>query len=400
MESELLTSPGAWILHGLVLCAVALLTTGVRRAWLVAAGLLALRAMVANHRPEEPLLWFPAAEWPLFVALPWCGLLASAAPIQDAFRIAGVAALGFAGLHKLNTDYFDAEVTCNRLSDRLSEWWALPGALHDWVSPTVVVVFELGAPVLLLTAPRLGVLFALLLLLQFTGIGATALSLMIGTCVLAWLPSEDLDGMRGRAWLVGLAALPAIGLSAQLYRGPWSWNQYALAHGVFGPLLLFAAWRLLTAGPGRPTNPLQSRPRLLTVVALAWLLNGLAPYSGLKFQYSFAMLSNLRVDDARHNSLLFPASLRLTPHDPYVHLRSATYLDTRGRPLSGGFVRPGLWAPDELSRQVRIAADVGERLVLQGTYAGREVTEADLPALPPASLFQKHLTPGRQECVH
>lgn len=400
-DAAQLAAPGAWVLHALVLIAASLLVAGPRPVLLILAGSLALRAVIANHRPEEALLWFPAAEWPLFIALPCLGLLRQARWIQDGFRISGAAALGFAGLHKINADYFDAAVTCNRLSARLSDWWALPESLHSWVTPTLVVAFELGAPLLLLTIPRVGVVFSLLLLLQFTGIGATALSVVIAVTVLAWLPAEDLDALfDGRAWTLLLAALPAAFASHALYRGPWSWSQYALTHGLFGFFVAFAVWRLVRWGPGTPANPFGSAPRVLVVLAGLWLANGLAPYSGLKFQYSFAMLSNLRVDDERHNSLIFPDWLRVTEHDPFVHVREATYLDPVGRPLTGGAVTPGLWAPYELVRQTDIARSVGERLTFVGTHAGREVTEEDLPELPRAPLFQKHLTPGRQECVH
>ncbi|MCA9569180.1 MAG: hypothetical protein KC656_15130, partial [Myxococcales bacterium] len=303
-------------------------------------------------------------------------------------------------LHKLNTDFFDPAVTCNRFSARLSEWWALPEALHAWVSPGVVVTLELGAPFVLLLAPRLGVVLTLLLLLQFTGIGATALSLVLAVTALAWLDREDLDALEGREWLVALAGLPAFLASALLYRGPWSWPQYGLTHATFGALLAFATWRLLARGPGRPTSPFDGGRPVLVGLAVLWLANGLAPYTGLKFQYSFAMLSNLRVDDDRQNSLIFPDTLRIGP-DPYVRVDRVTYLSARGRPLTGGAVHPGMYAPHELVRQRDIARTVDETLTFTGTWRGEPVTEADLDRLPPSPLFQKELTRGGpQECVH
>jgi len=51
------------------------------------------------------------------------------------------------------------------------------------------------------------------------------------------------------------------------------------------------------AGPGR---------WVVWAVVAVWLLNGFSPYLGLKFNYSFAMLANLRVDNARCNHLLIP----------------------------------------------------------------------------------------------
>jgi hypothetical protein len=394
---DLWIAPGAWVLHGLCAACAVLWFLG-PRPWLLAViGLLGVRAMVSNHLPDEPLLWFPAVEWPLFVVIPLCGVvLRSEAGVRGAFQLGSAAALGFAGLHKLNGDYFDPVVTCNRLSERLSEWWHLPTAAHAWVTPLVVVVFELGAPFLLLAAPRLGVVFALILLGHFTMIGATALSLVIAVGVLAFLDADDLAAIRSRPWLV-VFGLPGVLASAALYRGPWSWPQYGATHGLFAILLAAAVWRLSQAGPGRFRVP---REPLLLLVALGWLVNGLLPYTGLKFQYSFSMLANLRLDDDRHNSFVFPAAVRLTDHDPYVHVESAAYIDRRGR-VRQRDVRSGLYTPEELRRHRELAEGVGEKLRLRGTYAGRPVTEADLDALPAAPLFQKHLTRGRpQECVH
>ena len=57
---------------------------------------------------------------------------------------------------------------------------------------------------------------------------------------------------------------------------------------------------------------------------ILWILiltiNGFAPYLGLKFNYSFAMLSNLRVDDARWNHLFVPKGLRISEHDDFIHV--------------------------------------------------------------------------------
>ena len=399
--AELLTAPGAWVLHGWALSALVAAIVGPRRGLLGLTALLAIRAVVSNHLVDEPLLWFPAAEWPLFVALPLVGALArDDDEVIGGFRIAAVAALFFAGLHKINADYFDPVVSCHRLSARLSTWWALPEVTHAWVTPHVVVALEIGTPLLLLLAPRAGVLLALLMLSHFVSIGATALSTVIAVSCLAFLHDSDRRALVS-AWPLALVpAAAGVVASGLLYQGPWSWPQYGACHGLFAAMISGAAWRLWVAGPGVRTGVRLRRP-LLAVAAVAWLLNGLAPYSGLKFQYSFAMLSNLRVDDDRHNAWLFPSALRLR-HDPYVHVRSATYRRAAtGQPLSGGYVQPDLWTPGALVEQLDKAEQIGEVLSLRGTWGGREITEADLRGLPPAPLFQHRLTlAAPQQCVH
>jgi len=400
--AELLTAPGAWVLHAWALASVIVAVVGPYRGLLGLVTALAVRAVISNHLPDEPLLWFPAAEWPLFVMLPAVGMLArDDDEVVGHFRLAGLAALAFAGLHKINGDYFDPVVTCNRLSSRLSTWWALPEAAHGWVTPQVVIALELGTPLLLLWVPRLGVVVALAMLMHFVSIGATALSTVIGVCCLAFLDDRDRQALTAM-WPVGLVpAAAAVVASGLLYQGPWSWPQYGVCHGLFAAALSGAAWRLLRRGPADRATVLHGR-RLLQGAAVWWLVNGLAPYSGVKFQYSFAMLSNLRVDDDRHNAWLFPRWLRLTTHDPYVHVTSATYRDRRtGRVLTGGVVQPDLWAPQELAEQLEVADQIGERLELRGTFRGEPVTEADVPALPAAPLFQDRLTAGApQQCVH
>jgi hypothetical protein len=158
---------------------------------------------------------------------------------------------------------------------------------------------------------------------------------------------------------------------------------------------------LLRDGTGRHAAFAPERRGVLGAAVLLWLLNGLAPYSGLKFQYSFAMLSNLRVDDDRHNSLLFPRWMRWAD-DPYVHVDAARYRDaSSGRVLSGGEVVADLYTPHELVVQGEVARSVGEVLEWSGRWRGRRVTHADVHTLPPARLFRDRLTKGApQQCVH
>ena len=392
---------GSFWLHALCAVSVGVLLFGARPALLVASSLLACACMVANHWSPDSLLWFPAAEWPLFVILPlatwWCGREGDAI---TAFRLGGATAMGFAGFHKLNSDFFDPVVTCNRLAYRLTEWWGIPEGVYAWVTPTVVVSMELSLPLLLWFRPRLGVLAGCLLLAQFVGIGASALSMVVGVCVLSFLNADDHAALRAWSWRFGVAAIPGALLSYGLYLGPWSWPQYGFCHGILGAVAMFLVLRMERLGWGDAATLFRGRSYRVAVLALFWWFNGMAPYTGLKFQYSFAMLSNLRVDAVRHNSLVVPKALRFSAHDPYVHVRHAEYRRS-GKRLRDGFVQPGLYTPFELEKQARIASEVGEELVVLGTYRGEPVDLARARALPSAHLFQKRLAlEGPQPCVH
>ena len=398
---EEMTGPGALWLHGLCGVSATILLLGPRPLLLWASGLLAIRCMVSNHLPDEPMLWFQAVEWPLYVVVPLTtAWLARERDVVASFRVAGAVAMGFAGFHKLNTDFFEPDVTCNVLADRLTAWWGIPPMVHAWVTPGVIVAMELSLPLFLWWRPRLGMLFACALLAQFVGIGASALSIVVFVCSLSFLDEEDHLALRAVGPRLLVWAIPAVALSGLLYRGPWSWPQYGFSHGVIGGVAVVLVLRLARSGRGRPAQLFAGRSAWIGVLAVLWCLNCLAPYSGLKFQYSFSMLANLRVDDARHNSLVFPRWMRLTEHDPYVHVTGASYWRD-GRRLTGGWVQPGLYTPYELRKQARIAAEVGEELVIVGTYRGRPVDLAQALTLPPAHLFQRQLAlEGPQPCMH
>jgi len=399
-DAELLWCAGAWALHLLAAAALGLLVAGPRRWLLVLCSLASLRCIVSNHRPNEPLSWFPAAEWPLLLALPLGGLLLATDPgVQAWFRWAGSTSLAFTGLHKLNTDWFDPAVTCHRLAERLHTWWGLPEALHQSVPPGAVVALELATPLVLWRWPRVGLLLAASLLGHFVGIGATALSFLLLVTATSFLPAEAFQRV-GRP-VHGGPALVAAAVAAWAWQGPWSGPQYAVTYGLFAWVVSWGLGELVAHGVGAAAPALPERRAVLGLALVAWLLNGLAPYSGLKFQYSFAMLSNLRVDDDRHNSLFVPAGLRWAA-DPYVHVDRASYRDAAtGRPLSGGVVQPDLFTPHALQVQRDVARQVGEVLTFEGTWQGRRVTHDDLDTLPGAPLFRERLTRGRaQECVH
>ena len=78
-------------------------------------------------------------------------------------------------------------------------------------------------------------------------------------------------------------------------------------------------------------------------------LHGLTPYFGLQYQHTAAMLSNLRIDDACHNSLIIPAALVIeTP----IRITSAE-IGIGQRPARETTLESGLWSYPALATMHR-----------------------------------------------
>src|SRR5690606_8333121 len=120
------------------------------------------------------------------------------------------------------------------------------------------------------------------------------------------------EALRRR--FVAALAVVAAALTASLlaYQGPKVWPIFAAFEVVLLLALALAAVGLrasLAEGRGslaprrsRLRLPGGPRHRVFAGVALAaTLLCGFSPYLGFNYRYGFAMLSNLRVDDARWN---------------------------------------------------------------------------------------------------
>jgi hypothetical protein len=431
---------GVLELHGLTLGGLLLVTLGPRLVTLVPLALWSFACFGLLLSDTDRVFYFPAAEWTLWLALP-IGALPPAllAVVREArggdthpgfdldalvvglFRIAAVATLGLAALHKLNVDFFDPSVSCIALQRRLADWWPLPRALVQQIRPGQIVASEALVALLLPLAPRVGLPAALVLMAPFTSIGAPGFGALVVSMALAFLPAGAVEpvalGLRRHARVVAPIVLGTVALSAALYRGTeFPWPPIGLAHGLgaFAACVVALALRAWPRSAGAAASaPGAGSKVYLGVFACALALNGLTPYLGLKFQYSFAMLSNLRVDDDRWNSWVFPRALRLTPHDPYVHVRRVRYEKMVGgeRFDSGGPLDPALYSPDALRYGLKLALTRGVRVSLEADYQGRRLSFMDArdpgalyrwaDELPAQPLFQKVLDQGRaQSCMH
>lgn len=429
--------PGS--VHLLGISGLLLVVFGPRRLLLLTAALSGIVVWAAVTVRTHLTLWFPAAEWPLIAGYPAIAcaafLLARRAAFERDFeaaalggaRVLGSVALFAAAFHKLNLDFLDPEVSCIHLRDFLTDWWRLPPGLLELITPEVIIGLEVAGALLLWLAPAVGCLVVALLVLQFGLSTATTFSALIVTAGVASLPESAGPALRD-AWrryrtpfLAVVAAIVATGAFA--YRGPRPWLQFAVFQAGIALVAAAAAVALIDrlrrrrlrraerspAAPAPPSpRPVRVRAFLLAVLALC-VVNAARPYLGLGFQYSFAMLSNLRVDSDRWNSLLVPRPRGLETDD-YLHVSGVRYFP---RAPDVPPILPALHSPDGLKRKLVAlhASDPDIWVGLDFTYRGRRYSFTDgerrselvrlLASIPDRPLLQEELVyGGPQSCVH
>lgn len=433
-------------LHAMTGMALALTLLGPRLVVLLGTCAAWAALLRTVHAGDEPQLRFIADEYLLFAALPGVAAVstivaalehrpASDGPLDAAIvraqlwllRLGALGTLGFATLHKLNADFLDPAVSCAvHVGRDLVKLWGAPAWLLP--SPGQFLALEGLTPVLLVFYPGAGVVGVAVLALGLGHTGPFAFATLLVGMSLAFVGVEEAalwSARWRRAALIFVPVAAAAGcVSAALYRGREDWRPYLALELV---IALVVALLLVTprAEPRRPWWRPRPRERpwlpgryaqrsLCVYAALLLVVNGLSPYLGLKFRYSFAMVSNLRADDSRWNSLVVPRWLRLRA-DPLVHV-DAVY-DANGEPAASGGPRtrlllPGVYSPQELARRVSDARRVRAPWTLELRHRGVARVFADfahsvemqrfVAALPERRLFQDLLTPrGRpQKCVH
>lgn len=346
------------------------------------------------------------------------------------FRIFTITTLAFAGLHKLNTDFF-ASGSCAALANRLETWWTLPFDVPS-AGPAAVVTLELLTAAMLLIYPRLGIL---LVVYVMAGLGHIGPSAFASTCVvmsLAFFDRGDIVLTRRffqRRWGAVVAiTLLVIGVSFSTYRAPLPWLKYGLLEALLVTVtcmvigvglarlrrLATLRRRLLPAAVRWWRRPTTLMPGLSSWLALILVVNGMTPYLGVKYRFSTAMLSNLRVDQERWNSYVIPEWVRLresTPHVLVVWQPDGVYVPAN--PKKGQhYLSDGLFTAEALAAALRDATTRRARGHLRLTHLG-ESAEFDLPmdtlALmswieqrSTSGLWQAQLGPGDQPqaCIH
>jgi hypothetical protein len=227
----------------------------------------------------------------------------------------------FATLAKLNSAYFDPQISCaSFFSNQTLALYGLGGLNIFGGSNTVATVSTLieGLLPLLLLWPRsrqvailIGILFHILLslnLARYFGNFSSVMFVLLGS----WLPEESCKRIcravanRGkpalRVWGASLLILFVLSLTQSV-----SVSEFAITRHVL--FLAYALGLLFIVGIGAFGVRCHSgigRPCIaLVVLAIA---NGLTPYIGAKTRSAFTMYSNLRVEPGYSNHLFMPDS--------------------------------------------------------------------------------------------
>lgn len=268
----------------------------------------------------------------------------------------------FAAFAKLNTDFFDAAVSCGvfYLDESVRSWGF--GDIGGWspvLQRTVTVVvagIELMIPVLLVIQRTRGagvvvaLTFHFLLALdrthQFFDFSAVLVALF-----LLFLPPDGVSEVVARLkrvrasaaarWASGPELLRLLGLAGAalvvlIASGPGEWPAPPvlrsvgvvawMIYGIGAIAFAVGAVRLATGPPARLV-PAGSSVVLLAVPLLA-VLNGLTPYVELKTAASWNMYSNLAIVDGDSNHLLVPGGLALSDaHERLVEITEARGVD-------------------------------------------------------------------------
>jgi hypothetical protein len=312
--------------------------------------------------------------------------------VQGPIRAIVVVVYFFAAFHKLNSSFFDPEVSCatSQLAKMLE--------LHGFAEPTNVpafgfniyltLVFELAILVFLLW-PRFSHVGALIGLLFHTMIGWAQFfdfATVMFALYLFFLPRDGIQGSIQRIprWAGASFVGCLIALSATSFffhgirRDPvvFEWPDWSLqADTLICVFWTVMVWPILFPVFSR-ANAGQGEPRW-TGAALAWLIpvialvNGATSYLGLKTVANYSMFSNLRTEGGQTNHFLVPAG----------RFFLADYQDDLARVESVGGV-----PPPKLPLLVRLAG--GERWVRRNSRWLREISDTRVPFMEARRTLQ------------
>lgn len=356
-----------------------------------------------------------------------------------------VGVYAIAALHKMNSGFLDPALSCaNGGLAILADNWALalgPEITGAALWPPVFLVVEVTVAVLLVARPVYGMVLATAMHIPLTIVFAPSFAFTMISGWVCLLREDELAHLmatmrRHHRLIVGAGAIfgiASLGLYLVHHWVVYPW--WSFKEGLLWVLLfwLVAAWAtrrqpggtpplFATSFPGSLPGPGQRT--LAGVVGVLWLLNGLTPYTGLRYHQAGAMLSNLRIDQGCWNSAIFPEGIRLV--DPYVRVDEVT---VGGVPLARGpdtevavgslgeleaTLRGSLWNPGSLERLRQESCGGRGRderpISVSGTYEGEAFSVENLcetpwplgrPALPRLRGFQENLAREcTQACIH
>lgn len=356
------------------------------------------------------------------------------------FRWTALTTMFFAGFHKLNSDFLFSSVSCEHVVKQYAvrnwSFFGLEQALSH-TSPLAIIILESVVPIiLLLISPRLGVIVTIAVYGMISLTDALVVTLCVIVPALAFLRQEDWDDLRASPKMPCLIwcslLLVWLPVSSAHYKGTRPWFQPALYQSLLLFILTVLIWILVKELVCKLrdrrrfcsiilvreliSSIAQGGPVLLPcnfrgcLVVVAWIMllsfNGFSPYLGIKFNYSFAMLSNLRVDDSRWNHIFVPKWVRLTKHDGFIHVLfvEITNLNYGITPqtTAGRRLKPGLFSPqafhDILNQDIQIKDNIELKILLE--YKGEAFDYAGNLAESGFDAFRAQLPPPKGHWLH
>jgi hypothetical protein len=304
--------------------------------------------------------------------------------------------IGFSVLAKLNHDFFDTVVSCSTQGSGMAlapiyfgeSWWR---PLVTILGDGAVLVFAFFfAPFSTMAAAG----FA------YGGVGELASKATIIALTFGLYRSSDLIFIR-RRWrlivtIVGGFLLLGIPSAQVVHASTGAWFQFAVFQVI--SVLFFSTAGVVAAGRidlmrrrdhgGSGWRRMQIFRRVarggfwkvrqwgaaipLALTAGVLILNGMAPYIGLKFNGSWASYSNLRVDHERWNHFFIPRGILLRKYDPYVKV-IGTLEGNSDAKNPGDNLRPGeMYLPKLFLRAAAARSEMGLRTHLRVKWKSAE----------------------------
>ena len=322
-------------------------------------------------------------------ALGMMGGLSIRLDILSAVRWITAGTYWLAALHKLNRDFFDPDISCahHGLEALRNHWSNMPFPADVGVELSIALIaleFIMGILIIgrSIWVWPVGVAFHLPLTVTL----APAFAFVMFSGYASALTGRQLVVLRS-CWRHHRSSILIAGCASALIESLLTHKTFdfgvALKVAVMGSLLW---WSIIAIAFCRSRiyarrirvhlwGQRRSR-RIIMLVFLLWVLHGLTPYFSLQYQHTAAMLSNLRIDEQCHNSLVFSPALA-TP-DPYIRINEAEFRNgLRARRVE--VLKAGLWSVPALATMHRNWCIEELRPIrLVGRWYNRDFVIADL----------------------
>jgi hypothetical protein len=246
--------------------------------------------------------------WFMLVAALWTGVVSANADDQrSVFALLALSAFFLAGFHKLNRTYLTPHTSA---ALALAIWyliqrgfvWGLSITMKlRWVIVVSAVVAELVVPVLVLNSRTAagGIVIAVVMVFVFGCLGHAHFAVIMMAGLSCLLPAAADFGSLPSFGVEAAAVVAAMALgNSRAYRMRYLMlANYSVLGACAGYVVLQLASFVRAGSPPVLAGTLPPEGWLLLIL---FLLNGFAPYLGLKLDATMAMFSNIRPDERSH----------------------------------------------------------------------------------------------------